>query len=137
MNPSDKIYCELRITLPASFDAVEDFFVQFRKRSQVMLNHPDCFAAELLVREALTNAVVHGCNTDPCMHVQCILRLKRRRLLIAIKDDGEGFDWRAAVAHSAALYDTSGRGLDILHKYGNHVRYNEQGNEVTIVKRLY
>ena len=136
MTHSASVDCEMRTSLPATLPAVEEFFVEFRRRSQALLDRVNCFAAELLVREALTNAVVHGCHLDPGKQVRCFLRLKGRRLLIAIEDDGDGFDWRAPWRKSAALSDCSGRGMDILRKYASRVRYSARGNLVTIVKRF-
>ena len=136
MSHSSRVDCEMRTALPATLQAVEEFFVEFRRRGQALLDRANCFAAELLVREALTNAVVHGCRADPNKQVRCSLRLKSRRLLIAVEDDGVGFDWRAAWRKSADLSDCSGRGLEILRKYANRVRYNDAGNVVTMIKRI-
>jgi anti-sigma regulatory factor (Ser/Thr protein kinase) len=126
----------MRTALPATLQALEEFFLEFRRRSQELLDRPNCFAAELLVREALTNAVVHGCHSDPVKQVRCALRLKRGYLLIAVEDDGEGFDWRAAWGHLADLSDCSGRGIEILRSYATRVRYSDRGNAVMIVKRF-
>ncbi|MGA2114795.1 MAG: ATP-binding protein [Bryobacteraceae bacterium] len=131
-----QVYCEIRTALPASLQAIEEFFVEFRRHQSARPHAGSWFAAELLVREALTNAVLHGCHADPRRLVRCVLRLKGSRLLIAVEDDGDGFDWRAAWSHPAALTDCSGRGIGILRKYANHVRYNDRGNVVMIVKRL-
>ena len=128
--------CEMRAALPASLQAVEEFFVEFRRENRSLLDSVNCFGAELLLREALTNAVVHGCHADPHMQVRCVLRLKGRRLLIAVEDDGDGFDWRLARDTSPNLSDCSGRGMEILRKYANHVRYNDRGNVVAMIKRL-
>lgn len=136
VNHAGRADCEMRVALPATLPAVEEFFVQFRRQSQALLDRVNCFEAELLVREALTNAVVHGCHSDPDKQVRCFLRLRGRRLLIAIEDDGEGFDWRAAWQNSAAFSETSGRGVEILRKYASRVRYNARGNLVTIIKRF-
>lgn len=136
MTPGGRVDCELRTAMPATLQAIEEFFVEFRRRSHALLDRVNCFAAELLVREALTNAVVHGCHADPAKQVRCCLRLKRGRLLIAVADDGDGFDWRAAWSHLATLSDCSGRGIAILRKYANRVRFNDRGNAVTIVKRF-
>ena len=127
---------EMRQELPATLQAVEEFIVDFRRRSQALLDRVNSFAAELLVREALTNAVVHGCRADPSKQVRCSLRLKGRRLLIAVEDDGDGFDWRAAPANPATWPVSSGRGIEILRKYANRVRYNDRGNAMTIIKRF-
>lgn len=136
MSQSPSVTCELRVALPATLQAVEEFFVEFRRRSRARMNGANRFAAELLVREALTNAVVHGCHTDPRRRVRCCLRLRGGRLLIAVEDEGDGFDWRAAWGNPAAFSDCSGRGIEILRKYANHVRYNDRGNVVTIIKRF-
>jgi anti-sigma regulatory factor (Ser/Thr protein kinase) len=134
-NPG-RVDCEMRTALPATLQAVEEFFVEFQRRSREMLDRVNCFAAELLVREALTNAVVHGCRNDPRKRVRCSLRLTGRRLLIAVEDEGDGFDWRAAAGHPAEIWDCSGRGMEILRIYADHVRYNDRGNVVTMIKRL-
>jgi anti-sigma regulatory factor (Ser/Thr protein kinase) len=131
-----EVDCEMRITLPATLQAVEEFYIEFRRRSEVLLDRVNCFAAELLVREALTNAIVHGCHADPGKQVRCFVRANSRRLLIAVEDDGEGFDWRAAWCNSAAFPDTSGRGIEILRTYASRVRYSARGNLVTIIKRF-
>ena len=136
MTQASRADCEMRTALPATLEAVEAFFVDFRRRSRELLDRADCFAAELLVREALTNAVVHGCHTDPNKQVRCSLRLKGLRLLIVVEDDGDGFDWRAAWGNVAKFPECSGRGIEILRKYARRVRYNDKGNAVALIKRF-
>jgi anti-sigma regulatory factor (Ser/Thr protein kinase) len=128
--------CELRRSLAATIEAVEEFFVEFRLHSHAMMERVNRFEAELLVREALTNAVLHGCGADPRKQVRCWLRLRGKRLLIAVADEGRGFDWRAARAKSAGALDCFGRGLEILYRYADRVRFNESGNLVTMIKRF-
>src|SRR5205807_9691264 len=79
--------CELRATLNATPEAVEEFLSVFRKHA-----HPSP-EAELLLREALTNAVVHGCHANPALKIRCALRMKGPTLLIAVRDEGRAFDW--------------------------------------------
>ena len=58
--------CDLRVVIPATFDAIEHLFAEFRQQCECTRQHHDCFAAELLLlQEALTNAVVHGSQSDP------------------------------------------------------------------------
>lgn len=135
MAESVRTGCEMRTALPATLQAAEAFCVEFRRRSEALMDRVSRFAAELLVREALTNAVVHGCRADPGKQVRIVVRLKCGRLLIAVDDDGDGFDWRGARGRSAALSD-SGRGLEILRTYASRVHYNSRGNSVTMIKRL-
>ena len=136
MTHSVRFDCELRTALPATLEAIEEFFVEFHLRSRSLLQPQACFAAKLLVREALTNAVVHGCGTDPTKQVYCALRLRGSRLFIAVADQGEGFDWHSARSNRADLPDSSGRGMEILHRYANHVRFNHKGNVVTMIKQV-
>ena len=127
---------ELRTVLPATLQAIERFFTEFRRWQPGMMVCSDAFAAELLLREVLTNAVVHGCGQDPSKQVRCALRARPGRLTIAVADDGLGFDWRAAANRTAEFGETSGRGMEILRAYANRVRFNAPGNSVTIWKRL-
>ncbi len=136
MSQVSRVDYEMRRAIPATLEAVEEFLADFRRQDQGQLNRVDGFAAELLVREALTNAIVHGSHTDPGQEVRCLVRIKRGRLLIAVDDSGAGFDWRATRSNAAGLSDCSGRGIEILRKYANRVRYNDRGNRVTIIKRL-
>ena len=136
VTPSARGDCEMRVTLPASVEAIEGFFMEFRRRSQALLDRANWFAAELLVREAVTNAVVHGCHGDPSKQVRCTLRLRNQRLFIAVQDVGEGFDWRAVRSGPASFQKCSGRGLALLWKYANRVRYNDRGNAVALIKRF-
>jgi serine/threonine-protein kinase RsbW len=129
--------CEIRRDIPATLAAVEEFIADFRERAQALLDRKSFFGAELLLREALTNAVRHGSHEDPAKLVRCSLRIKGGRLLIAVEDYGCGFDWRAAWDNHAALPDCSGRGVEILRKYASRVRYNNRGNAVAIVKRFF
>lgn len=132
---SARFDCEMRMALPATLEAVEEFFVEFHRRSKALIGRHNCFAAELLLREALANAVVHGCGGNPARQVRCALRLRGARLFIAVADDGEGFDWRAARI-AASIPDCSGRGIEILYRYANQVRFNRKGNAVTMIKRI-
>jgi DNA-binding response OmpR family regulator len=62
-------------------------------------------------------------------------RLTRDRFQITVCDEGEGFDWRALPGVEAGnLLAFSGRGIFLTKIYFDEVRYNERGNEVTLVK---
>ena len=130
------IDCEMRGSMPATLQAVEEFLVEFGRRSRALLVPQNCFAVELLIREALTNAVVHGCRQNPDKQVRCCLRLRAGRLLVVVADEGAGFDWRSARGARAGIPDSSGRGMEILHRYANHVHFNDRGNVVTMIKQL-
>jgi serine/threonine-protein kinase RsbW len=127
---------EWRAELPATLDAIEEFCREFQTWRAAACVGLNSFAAELLLREALTNSVLHGCSCDPRKRISCSLRAKPGRLVIAIRDDGEGFDWRASWDQQQDVSETHGRGMEILRKYASSVRFNRKGNSVTLVKRF-
>jgi len=127
---------EWRTELPATLEAVEQFCVELRVWIAGTCTGLQPFPAELLIREALTNSVVHGCMEDPRQRISCVLRAKPGRLLIAVQDHGQGFDWRAAWNRQPDLSDTHGRGVEILRVYATSVRFNSKGNVVLLVKRF-
>ena len=128
--------CAMQRTFPASLEAVEPFFAEFRLQCECLVSVSERFVAELLLREALTNAVLHGCKGDPARHVHCSLRIEEHLLDIVVSDDGEGFDWSQALEHTSTLDDSSGRGFEIMRLYATRVGFNDKGNVVTIRKQF-
>lgn len=127
---------DLRIALPASVQAVEEFFRSFRRQHGCICRNCENFTAELLLREALVNAVVHGSKGDASKQIQCHVRRRGRNLIFVVSDEGEGFDWRTNQGRDTPTSAASGRGLIIFRKYANAFRYNEKGNSVAIWKRF-
>lgn len=136
MTKLSRIELEIRREIPATLEGIEELVADVRRQSETLLDRSAGFACELLVREALTNAVVHGCRSDAAKRVSCRLRLKARRLVLQIADPGEGFNWRAPSGDSLPAPRCSGRGIEILRKYAERVRYNSRGNTVTLVRRF-
>lgn len=127
---------EWLVELPATLEAIETYCHDFRQWRASAFRTLDLFAAELLLREALTNSIVHGCSQDPKRRICCFLRLKPGRLLIVVSDGGGGFDWHAAYGRRSESSDTRGRGIEILSQYANAVRFNAKGNVLTLIKRF-
>lgn len=126
---------EMRCVLCATAEEAESFCRNFRTAFDGFAEN-GIFRAELLLREALSNAVTHGSQADPRKHIFCAIRLGCGRFTIAIHDEGDGFDWRAVRLKPSAPLHTSGRGIDIFRKYATRFRFNAKGNAVTLVLRL-
>lgn len=126
----------LDATLPATLASVEALVREFRLHAGAGPGGATCFAVELLLREALANAVVHGCGNDPAKRIRCRVRSRRRHVTIAVADPGAGFDWRREWMNRPAASDCRGRGLEILRTYASRVRFNRAGNGVVILKRF-
>ena len=129
-------FCECRETFPGTLEAVERFIADQCQR--FLRRHRDdlAFAAELVRREVLVNAVEHGTRDNPDRTISCALRLRGNSLTIAVADQGPGFDWRAARGRQCEIWRASGRGLEILARYATRIRFNDKGNAVTIIKKL-
>ena len=56
----------------------------------------------------------------------------KEKSTFTIKDDGEGFDWRARLNDDTpAIEETHGRGIALSKSLVSDLRYNEKGNEVS------
>jgi serine/threonine-protein kinase RsbW len=127
---------EIRASMPATWEAAEGFLSEFREWCACLPDRADRFAAELLLREALNNAVLHGSGGDVSRQVRCVARMVSGRLSITVADGGKGFDWHAARGCQAAADSCSGRGMEIFRAYATRVRFNRSGNVASMLRRL-
>jgi serine/threonine-protein kinase RsbW len=93
---------------------------------------------ELALREALANAVVHGCKGDPDKKIECCVACDESRgLLIVIRDPGTGFD--PAMIPSPVvgenIFESHGRGIFLINQLMDEVRYERGGTEIRMIKR--
>jgi serine/threonine-protein kinase RsbW len=83
------------------------------------------FGLDLAVREAVTNAVLHGNRQDESKPVEVGLSGTQARLVITVRDRGAGFD-PAGVADPTAeenILKTSGRGILFMRTFMDDVRW--------------
>ncbi len=95
----------------------------------------------LSVRESVTNAIHHGNRLDESKRVGVRFRIDRHRLLIAVSDQGIGFDQTSVPdpLDPGNLMNTSGRGVFYVHTFMDEVTYHtlpQGGFEVRMGKRL-
>jgi anti-sigma regulatory factor (Ser/Thr protein kinase) len=100
------------------------------------LNKKDSFAVELLLRESLNNAVIHGCLKNPRLSFSCSLLISGQEIIIEVSDDGAGFDWRKKPEVIPASSDETGRGLHIYAFYADSIEFNDAGNRVRLTRIL-
>ena len=104
--------------------------------------------------EALINAIVHGnleikdkpeneswreaalkkqtsVPSQKSIHVN--LNISSSGVAVVIKDEGEGFDWKKLNLSEVSL-GSSGRGAMFMSGYYDSMKYNEKGNQVTLIK---
>jgi len=95
----------------------------------------------LALQEALANAVVHGCNSDPSKTVECLVTCSRlpssnhpaaNEMLIVVRDSGSGFD-PADVPNPKAgdnVHAYHGRGLHLIRELMDEVSFAQGGREI-------
>ena len=100
------------------------------------------FMVEVALNEAVNNAIIHGNKQDEGI-VKLTVRMTKRKLIIRVKNEGEGFkanhllkQEKDSVENSfeRGLYDESGRGLPIMDAAFDCMVYNLKGTEVMFMK---
>jgi CheY-like chemotaxis protein len=62
------------------------------------------------------------------------IRINREQAQFTIRDEGRGFDVKQYSPDGASAELKGGRGIRLMRMFMNEVRYNDRGNEVTMVK---
>lgn len=95
------------------------------------------FRIELILRECLNNAVLHGNRKQPGLHVEFEVRHRLSWIWARVRDEGSGFDWRARNNESEPCKDKpNGRGLAIAYLRAEQVRFNDSGNQIFLLFRI-
>ena len=130
---------EYRATIPAAVDAITTVMDQVMEVGE----QTECFKGkeleiETALREALANAVIHGCNSDERRSVQVSVSCDRDCAVeMVVRDSGCGFDPKSIpdpTVHQN-LHATHGRGLFLIQQFMDEVRYEHGGTEIFMRKR--
>lgn len=119
-------------TFAASLEQMDRVIAAANQFWAATLSPGERFVGELLLRELVGNAVVHGSCLDAGRSVRCRIRLAPAFLSIAIADTGEGFDWKQRLEMLAPESACSGRGMEIMRLYSQRFRFNRKGNCVVV-----
>jgi anti-sigma regulatory factor (Ser/Thr protein kinase) len=131
--------CRLNVVIPAdasSIPAVSDGVMQLIREKRCAEGHE--VEVEIAVKEALANAIKHGCGNDRSKSVQCCVAVEDDgELLIVVRDPGPGFDPRkvANPLAGAGLMKESGRGVFFINQFMDEVRYEDEGRELHMRRR--
>jgi serine/threonine-protein kinase RsbW len=95
------------------------------------------FEIETSLREALANAIKHGCGNDPRRQVECsVLCDEARGMLIVVRDPGPGFDPEAIPSPIVGqnVFSDHGRGIYLINQLMDDVRFEKGGTEIHMRK---
>lgn len=79
--------------------------------------------------EAITNAIVHGNNSNPDLKVNVQIYISNSRFRMRVRDQGDGFDFDnlADPRRGDNVHRSSGRGVFLIRNIMNTVEYKEGG----------
>lgn len=127
------------VTIPAKSTAIAAVTDAVRQAlEQRQWPQDDVDAVDLALREALANAIRHGCRGDVTQYVRCAFAYHDGdEVLLVVRDPGSGFD-PAAVPDpfdAANLLNPGGRGLLLIRRLMADVQFADGGREVRMRKR--
>ncbi len=131
-----------RLVLPSHIEAVADAaaaVTDFVRSCGV--GEEAAFGVGMAVREAVTNAIVHGNQEDEAKAVEVTFNCLEHALEIEVKDQGEGFDLAEVPdpTDPANILKTSGRGIFLMRSFMDEVQWlmhPEGGTSVRMVKHF-
>ena len=93
---------------------------------------------ELGLHEALVNAVVHGNLSDPSKNIRVRRVLTPNWFVWQIQDEGKGIFKNKRVSSLPPELDAnSGRGIYLIHKCFDDVRWSKKGNRLQLsIKKI-
>lgn len=124
----------LKITMAAEPAYIDLACSEAKKILQEQGLEKESFAVLLGTREALANAIFHGCNSDASMRIVFQLNFFDNELSLSVEDSGPGFNWAEYSFDPPGQDTTHGRGLSIMKNYFQTVSFNEKGNQVLMKK---
>ena len=120
----------LEWSLPSEVTAISPFV----DKLMLLLRNCSCVPegesdVEIVLGEALANAIIHGNHEDRRKHVHVTCRCKPDEVSIAVKDEGEGFDINNVQDPTAAenIGSVHGRGIHMIKALMDEVRFEEGG----------
>jgi serine/threonine-protein kinase RsbW len=130
------------LTLPSRIESVEEAagsIADILKRTGA--TDDVLFGVDMAVREAVTNAVIHGNKQDEKKFVIVSTRTSPDRLEISVHDEGEGFNPEDVPdpTDSENILKSSGRGIFFMRTFMNDVEWlirPEGGTTVKMIKQF-
>jgi len=95
------------------------------------------FEIEMALREALANAILHGCKADPEKKIECAVSGDRDEgILIVVRDPGTGFDPKSipSPTDESNLHSEHGRGILLINKMMDEVKHEQNGTVIRMRK---
>jgi serine/threonine-protein kinase RsbW len=93
---------------------------------------------ETALREALANAITHGCANDPAQMIHCCVACDEEHgILIVVRDPGNGYDPLTVASPLVGenIFSNHGRGIFLINQLMDEVHIRRNGAEIVMRKR--
>ncbi|MGM0609209.1 MAG: ATP-binding protein [Candidatus Muiribacteriota bacterium] len=90
------------------------------------------FGITVAIDEALKNAIEHGNKSDAMKKVTLNYKVSNEQLKVTVDDEGQGFDYNNLP--EVVAEEESGRGLLLIRNFMDEVNFNQEGNQITMIK---
>ena len=131
---------ELILELPNDIRSIEHAVEYVMRHCSTCCDYARRFNLNFRVglTEALSNAMLYGNASDPQKRIRVEVTVRVEEVAVRVTDQGVGFD--PTTVPDPTLPDniskSGGRGIFLMRSLMDEVRFNEQGNSVTLVLRL-
>lgn len=135
---SSKLRLKLEFKVPADVNAISpvvDGVMHIAKQLGCGVGKE--FEIEMAVREALANAIIHGCKNNPGQVVDVSIACDDARgMLIVVRDPGRGFDPAKVESpmQGQNIFSDHGRGIYLITQLMDEVRFEKGGTEIHMRK---
>jgi serine/threonine-protein kinase RsbW len=130
------------LTLPSRIEAVNEAAAAVaRMLSDLGADEQIAFGLDMAIREAVTNAVLHGNKQDESKEVHVNIKSSPEAIEISVHDEGQGFNPTEVPDPTAAenIMKTSGRGIFFMRNFVDEVEWlirPEGGTTVKMIKKF-
>ncbi len=129
---------KMDVVIPAREDAISPLVESVMAGArETRISNDKELEIETSLREAVANAVKHGCCSDPTKFVRCSVAFEADgSILIVVSDPGNGFDVSSVPdpTTSEHLFDNHGRGIYLINKLMDEVKFEKNGSEIRMRK---
>jgi serine/threonine-protein kinase RsbW len=127
---TELIYDSRIESIGAAAEAAAEFLNRFGAGEEAL------FAVDMAIREAITNAVVHGNKQDESKKVMVSFSRSPNTVEIVVRDQGHGFDPEGVAdpTDPQNLLKASGRGILFMRTFMDEVEWLEHDEGGTVVK---
>jgi serine/threonine-protein kinase RsbW len=125
----------IKISIPSLIEnikIIESFIDNARENFKI---NDDIYGNIMIsVTECISNAIIHGNQSDKNKLVHLQLQMDEGKLKFVIQDEGEGFDFSLLPDPTAPenIEKPGGRGIFLIRNLSDEVRFDDNGKTIVI-----